>query len=91
MNRSAPVTASTVLELEKPLPLDCGQALVAARIAYETYGTLNEDRSNAVLICHATTGDHDAKAGVRLRLMGRIRHERFPRLAPSFLQLPSWA
>ncbi|WP_291133228.1 homoserine O-acetyltransferase [Erythrobacter sp.] len=39
------------------LPLDSGQALVGARIAYETYGELAEDRSNAVLVCHALTGD----------------------------------
>ena len=39
------------------LPLDSGQPLVGARIAYETYGNLAQDRSNAVLICHALTGD----------------------------------
>ncbi|WP_430386994.1 homoserine O-acetyltransferase MetX [Blastomonas fulva] len=40
-----------------PLPLDCGAALAPVQIAYETYGSLNADKSNAVLICHALTGD----------------------------------
>ena len=49
--------ASQSLTLTHDLPLDCGQALPAARIAFETYGTLNADKSNAVLVCHALTGD----------------------------------
>ena len=52
-----PVTASETIELARPLPLDSGQELLRARVAYETYGTLNPARDNAVLICHATTGD----------------------------------
>ncbi|HEY4124791.1 MAG TPA: hypothetical protein VGM36_09270, partial [Rhizomicrobium sp.] len=40
-----------------PLTLDCGRALSPFTIAYMTYGTLNAARSNAILICHALTGD----------------------------------
>ncbi|MEO0793174.1 MAG: hypothetical protein AAFY27_11610, partial [Pseudomonadota bacterium] len=40
-----------------PLKLDCGQALSPFEIAYQTYGALNADKSNAILICHALTGD----------------------------------
>jgi homoserine O-acetyltransferase/O-succinyltransferase len=41
-----------------PLPLACGAALPAYELAYETYGTLNADRSNAVLVCHALNASH---------------------------------
>jgi homoserine O-acetyltransferase len=42
----------------EPLPLDCGATLAPFTMAYQTYGTLNADRTNAVLVCHALTGDH---------------------------------
>src|SRR5205085_3518737 len=42
---------------ERPLVLDSGKQLSPVTIAYLTYGTLNADRSNAVLICHALSGD----------------------------------
>ena len=42
---------------DQPLKLDCGVDLAPFQIAYKTYGELNADRSNAVLICHALTGD----------------------------------
>ena len=43
-----------------PLPLDAGVSLPNWQIAYQTYGTLNEHRTNAVLLCHALTGDQHA-------------------------------
>ena len=42
---------------DKPLALDCGRTLSPFSIAYMTYGTLNAAKSNAILICHALTGD----------------------------------
>ena len=45
---------------EHPLELNCGIEFGPFTIAYQTYGTLNSDQSNAVLICHALTGDQFA-------------------------------
>ncbi len=41
----------------RPLHMDSGVALSPFNIAYQTYGELNAERSNAVLVCHALTGD----------------------------------
>ena len=48
---------SKSIKLSADLPLDCGQVLSGVEIAYETYGELAADKSNAILICHALTGD----------------------------------
>lgn len=45
---------------DDPLPLACGKTLSAYDLVYETYGTLNAECSNAVLICHALSGHHHA-------------------------------
>jgi len=49
-----------IIEFEKNLSLDCGQHLSSFKLAYETYGTLNKEATNAVLICHALSSDHHA-------------------------------
>ena len=46
-----------ILAQNGPMPLDSGAAIGPFTLAYQTYGTLNEDRSNAILVCHALTGD----------------------------------
>ncbi|WP_430447151.1 homoserine O-acetyltransferase MetX [Sphingorhabdus contaminans] len=45
------------IRLLGPVKLDSGAEFAPVDFAYETYGTLNADKSNAVLICHALTGD----------------------------------
>ena len=42
---------------ERPMPLDCGVDVGPFTIAYQTYGRLNAARSNAIMVCHALTGD----------------------------------
>jgi homoserine O-acetyltransferase len=46
--------------VDQPLQLDCGVDLSPFQIAYQTYGQLNADRSNAILVFHALTGDQHA-------------------------------
>src|SRR4029079_14936108 len=48
---------SDIVHFNDPLPLDCGGSLSPYSIAYQTYGTLNEAKSNVILVCHALTGD----------------------------------
>ncbi len=56
--RSArPLAHARTVTFDGPLPLQCGGQLPAVTVAYETYGELNAQRDNAVLICHALSGD----------------------------------
>ena len=45
---------------DRPVALDSGKTLQQVTIAYETWGQLNSDKSNAILLCHAWTGDSHA-------------------------------
>lgn len=45
---------------DRPLTLASGRQLDSYELVYETYGQLNSDRSNAILVCHALSGDHHA-------------------------------
>jgi homoserine O-acetyltransferase len=57
---SVGVVEAQYLDLPRPVRLDCGQDLTAVRVAYETYGTLNQRRDNVILVCHALSGDAHA-------------------------------
>ncbi|TNC81861.1 MAG: homoserine O-acetyltransferase [Oleiphilus sp.] len=50
----------SVLKFDQPLALVCGKTIPQYELIVETYGSLNEQRSNAILICHALSGDHHA-------------------------------
>jgi homoserine O-acetyltransferase len=54
---------------DEPMPLDSGEVLGPITLAYETYGQLNAEHSNAILILHALSGDAHA-AG--LNLAGKV-------------------
>lgn len=57
---SVGLVAPADIHFSTPLALDCGIELSAYTLRVERYGQLNADRSNAVLICHALSGDHHA-------------------------------
>lgn len=55
---SVGLVSPELIHFEQPLTLACGRVLPSYDLMVETYGTLNADKSNAVLICHALSGDH---------------------------------
>jgi len=57
---SVGLVSPTTLHIDNPITLDCGRSLPSYDLIYETYGELNANKSNAVLICHALSGDHHA-------------------------------
>ncbi len=60
------------MAFEQPLELACGRTLPGFTLAYETYGELNEQRDNAVLICHALNASHHV-AGVYADANGQVK------------------
>ena len=61
MNKeSVGIVETKYLNISEPIELDSGETLDEVTIAYETYGELNKEKSNAILICHALTGDAHA-------------------------------
>jgi homoserine O-acetyltransferase len=60
------------MHFEAALPLQSGASLHAYDLSYETYGSLNADKSNAVLICHALNASHHV-AGVYLDAAGQVK------------------
>ncbi len=55
---SVGIVTSQKVQFDNPLHLKSGAVLDGYELVYETYGELNEDKSNAVLICHALSSNH---------------------------------
>lgn len=60
MTGSVGIVTPETLHFDTPLTLECNRTLPAFDLVIETYGQLNADKSNAVLICHALSGSHHA-------------------------------
>ena len=59
-SKSVGIVTPRVAHFDQPLMLACGRELAGYQLVYETYGELNEQRSNAILVCHALSGHHHA-------------------------------
>ncbi len=57
---SVGVVTPSICEFEQGVSLQCGETLPKFELIYETYGKLNAQKSNAVLVCHALSGHHHA-------------------------------
>ena len=57
---SVGIVTPQTMHFDTPLTLECNRTLPEFDLVYETYGELNADQSNAVLICHALSGSHHA-------------------------------
>ena len=73
MSFAQPLVATPqTMHFEEPLALSSGASLRAYDLSFETYGRLNAERSNAVLVCHALNASHHV-AGVYLNAQGQVQ------------------
>ena len=57
-NNSVGIVAPKTAHFDSPLTLKSGEILLSHDLVYETYGTLNADKNNAIIVCHALSGNH---------------------------------
>ena len=58
--QSLGIVTPQTMQIDVPLKLECGVSLPSHTLVYETYGKLNANKTNAILICHALSGHHHA-------------------------------
>lgn len=58
VSRSVGLVTAQKAVFDEPITLSCGTILPYYELVYETYGKLNSDASNAILVCHALSGNH---------------------------------
>ena len=68
MSGNLGIIEPSFFDYKEDFHLESGKLLKGFKIIYETYGSLNENKSNAILICHALSGNHHA-AGYSLSLI----------------------
>ncbi|MGV3741305.1 MAG: homoserine O-succinyltransferase MetX [Burkholderiaceae bacterium] len=71
--KSIGVVTPQSMHFSEPLPLQSGASIADYTLVYETYGELNADRSNAVLVCHALNASHHV-AGAYENADGSLNH-----------------
>ena len=57
-SNSVGIVTPQYVHIDKPLKLKSSSVIGSYNLVYETYGSLNADHSNAVLVCHALSGNH---------------------------------
>ncbi|MDO5770264.1 MAG: alpha/beta fold hydrolase, partial [Psychrobacter sp.] len=60
LTQSVGIVTPETLHFDTPLTLECQRSLPKFDLVIETYGSLNADKTNAILICHALSGSHHA-------------------------------
>ncbi|MBA4323471.1 MAG: homoserine O-acetyltransferase, partial [Odoribacter sp.] len=60
------------ITFNEPFKMECGSSLPAVTVAYETYGKLNDEGTNVIMVCHALTGDAHASSYCSSEYKGEV-------------------